>query len=70
MSIESRENDRLRFLTDRDGLEGSIRFCKETIKSYKKALKAAEDGVNAYGKVYKYELLGSITVLERFNRDS
>lgn len=66
MSIQSREINRLNFLIERDELMGAVRFCDETIKAYRKALKAADDGINAYGRVYKAELLGSIAVLESF----
>jgi len=67
--IEEREWQRIIFLIGRDGVAKTIEFCNETIKAYRKALKAAEDGVNAYGKVYKTELVGSIVVLESFILD-
>ena len=70
MSIQRREDSRLRFLMDRDGLEKTISFCNGTIDAYTRALKAATDGISAYGRVYKNELLGSISVLKSFVRDN
>ena len=69
MDIEGREWQRLIFLIGRDGIAKTVTFCNETIKAYRKALKAAEDGINAYGRVYKAELLGSIAVLDGFIMD-
>ena len=69
MSIESREIERIAFLLERDNLSSVVIFCDKTIKAYRRALKAAEDGINAYGRVYKAELLGSIAVLESFILD-
>lgn len=66
MSIDARESERVRFVVERDGIEKALIFCENTINAYNSALQASHDGVNAYGKIYKRELDGSISYLENF----
>jgi len=62
-SIEQRENERISFVLNRDGLEKALAFCVQTILLYEAALIATH---NPYGQVYEKELLGSIKQMKHF----
>ena len=70
--LHTSEIDRLRFVLNRDGLEGAIRFAKQTIYVYRASLKQRNKfGKRAgYGLAYRKELVASCVVARRFLRDN
>lgn len=70
--IHKSEIDRLRFVRDRDGIEGAIRFAKQTIQVYRASLKQRNKAGKrtGYGLVYREELVASCVVARRFLRDN
>jgi hypothetical protein len=67
-----REIERLRFVAGRDGLDGAIRFAKQTIHVYRASLKQRNQNGKrtGYGLVYRKELVVSCVVIRRFLRDN
>ena len=65
------ELDRLKFVEERDGLEGARSFAEQTFGLYKAALRK-KNGVtiSRYGQAYRRELIGSCLVFRRFLRDT
>lgn len=70
--LHTSEIDRLRFVFNRDGLEGAIRFAKQTIHVYRASLKQRNKNGKrtGYGLVYRKELVASCVVARRFLRDN
>jgi hypothetical protein len=65
--IKQRENERLAFVTVRDGLEAAIAFAKQTYRGYRSARRQRP---LKYGGAYKKELIVSCVVFRRFIRDN
>ena len=58
-NVMHREIDRLNFITKERGVDEMIRFAKQGVEQYTRALQTP------YGKVYKEELTGSISVFKQ-----
>lgn len=54
------EAERLRFVETRDGLPGAIAFARQTLRTYRAAVKRGKDGRRSgYGSAYRHALLES-----------
>lgn len=71
-SIHMNEIDRLRFVRDRDGVEGAIKFATQTFSVYRAQLRQRNRaGKRAgYGLAFRPELVGSCVVFRMFLRDN
>jgi hypothetical protein len=68
---KQQEIERLRFVLNRDGLEGAIRFAKQTIHVYRASLKQRNRAGHrtGYGLAFRLPLVASCVVARRFLRD-
>jgi hypothetical protein len=57
------ERDRIKFLLNRDGVDATAAFCKQTFKIYRRALRTP------YGKAFRRTLIQSCLDFRRFLRN-
>ena len=61
------EQGRIDFVMNRDGKEGAINFCKQTLSVYRKAIKRNKNGVRTgYGSAYRKSLVLSCIAFRKF----
>lgn len=64
--IFNAEISRLSFIYNRDGVEKTMQFSKQTYESYKKARTLAKRIKSGYGREYRKELVISMVALRKY----